>query len=196
MRFGIRGLLLFVAVIAVLTALTTSVIREWSCERFVIDKVESLNGSVSIDFPQGNVLFSVVGLPPLVTDADLRDLAPYLSKVGVRGISLAATKVTDAGCRNLLAHCHSNLRFLDVSGTSITGKGLESIATCPHLHSLALSKSTLSDGMLQVLVATQALRKIFVFDATAEDDAVKRLCRAVPEQIKVECRRGKHSLDF
>jgi hypothetical protein len=183
LRFGLRSLFVAVAFCAVVIAVIVGAVRPWIIEKFIRDKVTSLNGGVGKNY---QVHFSVGGLRPLVADKDLKELAPYLAEFGVRSVVLRDTRISDSGLRSLVDSCHSTLESLEIDGTDISDEGLVILSICPNLKHITVSASQLSDKGIEALAEIDSLRSIVVIGGHVNDDRLSRLRDTLGDGIAVK----------
>jgi hypothetical protein len=186
MRFRLRTLFAVTASVAAALFLGMSVYRNESDKHFVIDKVESLNGSVTDEFPLQGVFLSAAGLPILARDRDLEELAPYLARTGISKVALASTHIGDAGLRALIVKCAPQLEYLDIGDTEISDGSLQLLPSCTNLKTIVVSKELLTDAAIRALAATRSLHEIFVHTSQPDDAHVLKLKNAVGKAVKVE----------
>ena len=164
--------------------------------------------------------------PPVVAPKPLADVLPVAEHLAAElGIallplaqgdpwlqanaSIARTKFGDAELAKLAALA-SNLRWLDLTGTAITDKGLAQLASMPHLTRLHLARTAVTDeGLLQLaglgellylnlygtpvtdaglenLKPLNKLRQLFLWQTGVTPDAAKAFAQHSVDQEQIE----------
>jgi hypothetical protein len=194
--YGVRTLLIGVAICAVALAALTWVGRTKINADHVIERVDSLNGAVGVDYPPTEIDFSVGGLPPLVQDSDLQQLAPYLAQLDLQTVALVGTKITDIGFRSLIDACGDTLRHVNMSGTSLGVKSLKSLSECQNLESIALSVELLTTAGIRELSAIKSLRQIYIYGTHPDNVAVKHLKESLRKDVRVYTNRNPNTFSL
>jgi hypothetical protein len=183
--YGVRTLLIGMAICAVVLGALSWVGRTKINADHVIERVESLNGAVGVDYPPTEIDFSVSGLTSLIQDSDLQQMAPYLTKLDLQTVALVNTKITDIGFRSLIDACSDTLRHVNTSGSSLGVKSLKSLTECQNLESIALSVGLLTTAGIREISSIKSLRQIYIYDTHPDDIAVEQLKESLRKDVNV-----------
>jgi CheY-like chemotaxis protein len=106
-----------------------------------------------------------------ISDVELATLLCSLNDL--RFLSLADTRVTDAGLRHL-TRLHA-LQELHLDDTEVTDEGLKTLANLPQLQILDLKRTKISDAGLVHLKPLQNLRGLYLTGTAIGDGALEHL---------------------
>lgn len=142
---------------------------------------EWLRDLVGVEVMAGFDHVILVKFDDRVTDAGLVHLR---SLTELRELQLDGTSVTNAG----LTHLEKlpNLRILYLDGTNVTDAGLVHLKELPKLQTLGLSSTKVTDSGLAKLRELPKLKWLNIAETRVTDDGVKKLQAALP---KCEVRR-------
>jgi YHS domain-containing protein/mono/diheme cytochrome c family protein len=93
-------------------------------------------------------------------------------------LSLARSTIGDASLA-IVARM-PNLRRLDLRGTKVTSAGLVALAAGARIEELVLAQTSLSDAVVEPLLAMHALKRVYLWNAGLSADAVARLRNGRP----------------
>lgn len=116
-----------------------------------------------------------------IDDSHLALLKPLAAQV--YWLSLANTKVTDAGLANVVGM--TNLKRLSLEKTAITDAGLIHLKDLASLESLNLYGTQVSDAGLSHLQGFRCLKKLYLWQTKVSEEGAKKLAEAMPG-LKVE----------
>jgi hypothetical protein len=185
-QFGLRRLLTGAVFLSVVIAIVVFVSKREMSARYVVEKVRSLNGSVGKNHPPDEISFSILGKRSLVRDKDLRELAPYLGRFGLRKIGLAHTAVGDSGLQLIISHCHHTLEIVSIQDSEISPDSLKLLTECASLQMISLSASQLSDVGINALASIGSLRAVTVHGVSPDDDSLRSLKVTLGGGVSVE----------
>jgi hypothetical protein len=180
---------LFALIALLLGAGLWKLVDDWRNANYVVATLESLNGGVG-DFiwPFGpdELIFSLEGLKPLVTDDDIVNLSPSLRKLNIRFIGLTDTSITDFGFKELVEACHETLHVLEMTGTQLSDHSLTVLRDCPELYQVSIPVELLTPSGISDLVKIKSLEKVIVYGCNDDDARVKSLVDAAESRFTVE----------
>jgi hypothetical protein len=111
--------------------------------------------------PTNGLILRTVGSPGTCTDETLAQLGAVSGLIV--DAELARTKVTDHGMP-ILAKTFPNLRFLDLSYTSVTATGVKEIARLGKLESLNLTATKVDANAVAELRSKPNLKRLYLFE--------------------------------
>lgn len=171
----------------------------YRCKQLLVQAVVSVDGTVGKEAPDGiPIHLSERGRPPLITDDLLVAMIPLIDCSGrdVSGLVLSGTgtAVSDEGLTAVVDQCHSSLRFLDLSGTRVTDRGVASLSRCPKLESLSIPLQAVSDISFDALRRMPQLRHVHLHGVEESDSRVRDLRNSRPD-LRVHVRDGAAAED-
>lgn len=175
-----------IAIISLVVCLgVAKVIQVRRSIQIVTATVESLNGAVGSQMTllggPRELVFSLGGLDPLVTDKHLSELTPHLRSLqGIESISLAGTRVTDSGVVALLDIFGKTLKRLDISGVNIGRPTTAALSTLDRLSCLSLSNSALSENSIGDLSMMSHLAELHIFNSKGSASMLSLLQQRLP----------------
>jgi len=199
MKFSLRCLLIWITVFSVITAIVVNVGKRAQRTNVLVSQLEKLNGTVGVNCdpisgPE-EVAFSVPGLPPLVRDADIAVLAPYLACcTEIRYVGLTNTEITDVSVRHIADSCR-NLRQIELSGTDVTADAIRSLKKCPNLTIVSVSTGALTLEGIRAIKDLASLKKLYVYGASDDDPRIERL-RLEKPSLDIEAHKREHLFDL
>lgn len=104
-----------------------------------------------------------------ITDAGL----VHLHRQPVQTLSLLNTRVSDAGVPTLAGV--SNLNRLDLTGTSVTGRGFSRLSGLPHLTTLVFGRTPVDDTGLAEIVLCKNVRSLDLYATRVTDAGIGAL---------------------
>jgi hypothetical protein len=112
-----------------------------------------------------------------IDDTDLELLLPLADQL--LWLDVSRTSITDAGLETIGAL--GNLISLNLSHTQITGLGIASLTSLEKLERLNLVGTDVSDEGLQSLAAIRSLRQLFIFNSQVTPQGVVSIRGKLPE---------------
>ena len=169
LQVSVRSLLLLTAILAIGLAIVCKRARD---QATAVHRILELGGSVTYDFqfdPQGRPVRDArpPGWPWL-----RRLLGDEYFQTVVR-VNLGGSKVTDDDLR--VIGRLKQLKFLDLSETSISDDGLANITHLRDLQELGLSDSRVTNAGMRHLQGLQALHTLVLEDTAIGDEGVKQI---------------------
>lgn len=112
--------------------------------------------------PTDGLILRTASGPGRCNDATLQQLAPIADLIV--DAELARTSVTDKGLRTIAAF--SNLRFLDLSHTAVTSAGVMELMKLGKLESLNLTATQVKQDAATKLRAKPSLKRLYIFETS------------------------------
>jgi hypothetical protein len=183
-RFGLRTLLLFVLVCAVVFSWLAVKMDQARKQREAVEAIVEAGGEVELDYEHdrpaeplppawlrkllGDEFFRDVVCVRLTRDCGDGELEHLKGLTKLEYLSLDGTRITDAG----LVHVKglTNLKYLYLDGTRVTDVGLEPLKGLTKLKHLFLSDTQLTDAGLADLKGLTKLEYLYL-DGTRITDA-------------------------
>ncbi|MEZ5942931.1 MAG: hypothetical protein R3C18_16180 [Planctomycetaceae bacterium] len=107
------------------------------------------------------------------SDVDDNSLAPLSNLASLRSLTLASTKVSDAGMVTI-----GKLKMLDylvLRGTSVTSEGVEHLASLSRLKVLFLGSTQIDDDAMATIAKLSELEKLELANCEITDEGAKHL---------------------
>jgi uncharacterized membrane protein len=136
--------------------------EDYRPQRSTIAALESKLGVLLVprsQSPTDGLILRTASAPAHCTDTTLAQLAPVASLIV--DAELARTSVTDKGIATIAGF--PNLKFLDLSNTGVTSAGVKDLVKLPKLESLNLSGTKVSETGLSALRTQPTLKHIYSF---------------------------------
>ena len=111
-----------------------------------------------------------------LSDTGLKSL---LAKVTLVGLDVSGSEISDRGLQ-ALASARVSLRLLDLSFTRIGDEGLTSVASQSELRHLSLIDCRVTDGGIESLSRLARLREIYLAKTAVSASAAEQLRRRLP----------------
>lgn len=184
-----------------LTVLTTvsvigvSSLKESQNNTRLANAMALLNGGVSAGGSQNGIAFHLRGLPPLVTDRSLAELATTISACHVKRINFGVTPITDKGLIALVNCDCSSIEEFDLSGTQITDAGVVSLSKCPNIQRLSINSRVLSEESVNAIHGMTKLQELWIYSADMSNQHIKQV-QAISPQIEIKVFSRPNFLDL
>jgi hypothetical protein len=180
-RFGLRTLLLFVLVCAVVCSRFAVKMNEAKRQREAVGVIVKLGGNVWYDY-QLDGLGGWVGphdrsVPPPGPSL-LRSMLGEDFFADVTVVNMYSTPLADAELEHLKWFTH--LQWLYLSYSNVTDTGLANLAGLTQIQFLNLSHTNVTDGGLAHLKGLTNLQGLWLYNTQVTDEGVKELQKALP----------------
>ncbi|MGE0534588.1 MAG: leucine-rich repeat domain-containing protein [Pirellulales bacterium] len=205
-QFRLRTLLVVVGVCAPVFGWFANGIDKVRRQRAAIKELETFQIEIEVQAAGPAWLQTILGDNRLVTAHTVVPYRPWCGNeimngpafsaaqlpllddlIGIESLDLGWLDINDAGLEHVVGH--ASLVELRLCGITERGPHWRQLAACTNLHTLALSKTNISDGDLAALGSLSRLRTLYLIDTRVTGEGLKALAqRGSIEELSISDR--------